>query len=471
MKLKKIIATSLIAGILGMNYVPMCAVAVEELNETQIIKEKKLSKKEKKALAEKQNRINYLNIDWWEGYNDTILMGYIFKALENNQDLKIATLKVEEARQSTKLQLSKELPQFSIGASPALIKMPNVTNTMGVFSVPMIASYEADIFLKNRDKTKSVKKLYEASQQQERATYISIVSEVAATYYNIVKLDELISLQEELINDRKEIYDLMKLANEEGIASTSDLVKADKAYIVAVSDLYDLKKAREIILNTLCVLIGESPANAQDLQRISYNEINVEKIIPEKISSEVITSRPDYLVAQKMLEKSGIDVRVAKKEFLPAIDILGLLSFSVTSAAGSGGMSWRNAIAGGAGSVMLPLFTGGAKMANFKINKNRYEQALQNYQKTNLTAIKEVNDALSRLKLDNEKYQKNLQAYDMEAQDFGFSQMKYDEGVISNLDLLQRKETLLVMKKMVATTKTETLINHIGLYKAVAGNL
>ena len=96
---------------------------------------------------------------------------------------------------------------------------------------------------------------------------------------------------------------------------------------------------------------------------------------------------------------------------------------------------------------------------------------MQNYQKTNLTAIKEVNDSLSTLKLDNEKYQKNLQALDMETQDFGFAQLKYNEGIISQLDLLQKKETLLVMKKMVTASKTETLVNHISLYKAVAGNL
>ena len=104
--MKKVIATSLIAGILGMNFVPLSAFAAQEIKQAEIIKEeKKLSKKEKKALEEKQNKINYVNIEWWEGYNDPILTDYIFKALANNQDLKIATLKVEEARQATKLQL------------------------------------------------------------------------------------------------------------------------------------------------------------------------------------------------------------------------------------------------------------------------------------------------------------------------------------------------------------------------------
>ena len=467
MNIKKIIALSLVAGILGMNYAPLAAYSLSDKIEVKT--EKKLSRKEKKALETKAAKLGYINIDWWESYNDEYLKDYILKALSNNPDMKLATLKVEEARQAAKLQQSKELPQFAVGAAPALLKLPNQTKSTGAFAIPMIASYEADIFLKNHDKTKSVKKLYEASQYQEQAVYIAVASQVGATYYNLVVLDKIIELQEEIVNDRKQIFDLMKISNEEGIVSTSDLVRAEKAYILSTSDMVELKKAREVMLNSLCVLIGENPANSGGLKRISYDDIVPLKAVPASIPSETITNRPDYLVAQKMLEKSGIDVRVAKKEFLPTIDILGLLSFATTSMAKS--MNWETAVAGVGGQVMLPLFTGGAKVANLKINKNRYEQALVNYQKTNLTAIQEVNDSLSNLKLDNEKYDKNLKTLDMEAKDFGFTEEKYKEGVISKLDLLQRKETLLVTQKLVASSKAECIVNQISLYKALAGKV
>ena len=105
------------------------------------------------------------------------------------------------------------------------------------------------------------------------------------------------------------------------------------------------------------------------------------------------------------------------------------------------------------------------------INKNKYEQSLLTYHKTNLTAIQEVNDSLSNLKLDNEKYVKNLETLGMEEKDFKFSEYKYNEGTISKLDLLQRKEALLVMQQLVASSQTDCLVNQISLYKAVAGNL
>lgn len=426
---------------------------------------------DKKVIQSKvtEYKFNDVNLDWWKNYNDEILEGYIVKAINNNYDLKIATLRVEEARQNVKLQLSQELPNLSAGYSPVLYKMNGVGNTEISHGFPVMMSYEADLFLKNHDKTKSVKKLLEVSKFNEKAAYISVASAVGATYFNIVKLDKLIEIQNEIIAQRKQIYELMKLRNEQGITSTADLTRADKSYVMSTSELIDLKKAREILLNSLAVLIGESPENINELKRISYDELIYQKPIPTEISSDIITQRPDYLAAEKMVEKAGIDVKVAKKEFLPKIDILGLLFFNTTSLGAS--MNWTNALALIGGQAMLPLFTGGKLRANLRLNKNRYEQVLQNYYKTNLVAIQEVNDSLSSLKLDNEKYHKNLKTYDMQKADFKYMQMRYDQGIMSKLDLLQQKENLSVINEMVIASKTQCYIDQISLYKSVGGKL
>lgn len=454
--MKKIISIALATSILGLNTLPVFSIGFVKKNnviQTQVT----------------EYKFNNINLEWWKSYNDELLEGYIVKAVNENQDLQIATLKVEEARQNVKLQFSKELPTVAVGAAPILYKMQGVTNTESSLGFPVMVSYEADIFLKNHDKTKSVKKLYEISKEKEKAAYISIASAIGATYFNIVKMDKLISLQEEIIKDRKQIYELMKKRNEQGITSTADLIRADKAYVIAQSELSDLKKAREILLNSLAVMTGESPNNINELKRISYDELSYNKPIPKEISSEIITQRPDYVIAEKMVEKAGIDVRVAKKEFLPKIDILGLMFFGTSSLGTS--MNWTNALAALRGAAMLPLFTGGAKFANLRLNKNKYEQILQTYYKTNLTAIQEVNDALSSLKLDNEKYNKNVRSYEMQKTDYKFMEKRHEHGIISGLDLLQQRENLLVMNKMVAASKTECYIDQISLYKAVGGKL
>lgn len=456
--MKKIVITALITNLLAINCMPVCAIHDVKNKKNRVIK-----------TQVSEYKFQDVNLDWWKNYNDDLLEGYIVKAINNNYDLKIATLKVEEARQNVKMQFANELPSAMIGASPALIKNQGSTNTSGLFAVPMMISYEADIFLKNHDKTKSAKKLQEVSKFQEKAAYISVASAVGGAYFNIIKLDKLIELQNEIITDKKQIYELMKIRNLEGITSTADLTRAEKAYVMAQADISDLKKAREIWLNQLAVLTGESPNNINELKRISYDELMYKKGIPSEISSDIIVQRPDYLAAEKMVEKAKIDVRVAKKEFLPKINILGLAAFMASSASNS--LNWTNALAALGGGAMLPIFTGGRLKTGLKLSKNKYEQILQNYYKTNLIAIQEVNDALSNLKLDDEKYRKNIQSYNMQKTDYNYMKKRYQQGIISNLDLLQQKETLLVLNKAVITGKTDCYIDQISLYKAVGGKL
>ena len=459
MNTKKILASALIISFLGLETMPVLAIEKEK---TKV----KLSRKAKKAQAQRESRLDYINIDWWQGFNDQYLNEYILKAFDNNHDLKIATLKVEEARQGVKAQLASELPSLYVGAAPGIAKLPMSTSTTGNFIIPIVASYEIDIFLKNHDKTKSMRKLYEASQLKEKATYLAIVSAVGSTYYNIVKVDKLIELQDKIVNDRKQIYELMKLRNEQGITSTSDLVQAEKAYVLADSDLTELERVRNSLLTSLSVLIGDSPENISEYKRISYDELT-KKSIPNEIPTEIITSRPDYLAAEKMVEKTGLDVRVAKKEFLPSFNIGGLLTFMATSQINA--MNWETALAGAGILGLLPIFTGGKRIANVKIQKSRYEQALQTYHKTNVEAIKEVNDALYDLKMNTVKYEKDMTALSNEQKDYKLAQEKYKEGIISKLDLMQKNEVLLSTQKLAVSEDINTYINQISLYKATAG--
>lgn len=464
-KLKKILAAIVLTSMTGMTFMP--ALAVQEVNNNVPKQYKSMIKKSKKVSDD--YKYAYVNMDFWSQFNDEILNGYIDKAVKNNYDLKMASLNVKEYYENVKLQFSNELPKLTAGYSPNYVKMPGSSDADWIFATPAIASYEADIFLKNRDKTKSVKKLYEASQFDERAAYISVASAVGTTYLNIVRLDKIVDLQQEIVELRKEIYDLMLKRNREGITSTADTIKANKALVAGETDLIEYQKQRDFLLHQLAVLIGESPANAEELTRTSYDKIVFSGNIPSEISSDVIVQRPDYLKAEKMVEKAGIDVRVAKKEFLPSFNIMGLALFNAANI----GSSWttKNMLASIGAAGMLPLFTGGSLTANLRLKKTEYERVLQNYYKTNLTAIQEVNDALVSVKKDTEKMERTRKQADLEKTDFMYNRDKFNQGVISKLDLIQFKENLLSIDKLVAQQNIECMVDYIGLYKAAGSKL
>lgn len=464
--MKKGIITLLLASFVLTQVSPVACYAVgDKKNEAKKVS---ISKSHKQRAKSDSFKYDYINQKWWDNFNDPLLTGYIDKAIQNNYDLKMATNAVDEYYQAIKINFANQLPSATVGFNTAYARLPQKNGDFN-FVTPAFASYELDLFLKNRDKTSMSKKDYEASLQDERAAYIAVASAVGTTYLNIVKLDKMIELQEEIVQDRKVIYDLMLARNKEGLTSTSDTVKANKSYIAGNTDLIEYKKYRTKLLNQLAVLIGENPNNSEQLTRISYDNLNYTGIIPVEVSSEVISTRPDYIKAEKLVEKAGLDVKVARKEFLPTINLNGIALLM----SGDIGSAWStsNALAALAGGLNLPLFTGGRRVANLKLKKASYERILNNYRKTNLTAIQEVNDALVTIKLDEQKYQDIKKQADLEREDFSYSTNKFDAGIISKLDLTQVKENVLYTDKALVNDKVNCLVNYIGLYKATGSQL
>ena len=460
--MKKIITTALLVSMLSMTIMP--AIAVTEKNSNSPKQFKSMVSKNKKNQKSDDYKFDYVNMNWWGNFNDNLLNEYIEKAVLNNYDLKMATINVEEYYQNVKLQFANELPSAVGGFGPGVFKAPGMTKTQSGFGLPIIVQYEADIFLKNHNKTKAVKKLYEGSKLDERAAYISVASAVGSTYFNIVNLDKMISLQEEIVKIRQEIYNLMLARNKEGLTSTADTIKANKALVAGQTDLIELKKNREKMLHQMCVLIGESPENASSIKRNSLDKMNYQLAIPTQIPSEIITQRPDYMRAELMVEKAGIDVKVAKKEFLPSINILGGALFN----AGDIGslFTTKNMLLGFGGGLMTPLFQGGSLIANLRLKKATYERILQDYYKTNLTAIQEVNDSLVDSRLDKDKMAQTMKQYNLEKSDYKYNEKKFNQGTISKLDLIQHQENLLTIEKLVAQQKVECMTDAISLYKA-----
>lgn len=418
-----------------------------------------------------QCKINYVNIGWWDNFSDPYLKNYIIQAIECNHDVRKASWQVEEYNHNIKLQFSRELPTLSVGTDYILNHLQDVFRgtKSNVFAVPFFASYEADIFLKNRDKTLSSEKSYVSSQYQEMSIYISLASDVATTYINLIKFDKQIGLQKRYVETKAEELKRETASYKRGVVSVPELNKVKESYKSAQSDLAELIKSRDKALNQLAVLIGESPDNVSMLKRGSWDNFNYTAKIPDEISSDVVFSRPDVMAAETDLAKANIDVRVARKEFLPRINIFGIYSFTNLGSTGFG--TWDSTLAALFVGASQDLFRGGYKVANLKIYKAKYEQMFEAYRQVDLKAIKEVNDSLLIIKQDTLIDNNTTNNLALEKDNYLRAKNSYRNGVISYPALLLEEETYLKMQQNQVNTKTNKLINYITLYKAVGGKL
>lgn len=452
--MKRLLSLAIVMSIATSYTLPALAIEDTKVEIKQIKTEK---------VSPTQNKYDYINLSWWKEFNDPIMMDYILKALENNKDLKIASLRIDEFYQNIVSQRSAQLPTIHAGFLPGYSDIGEGASDSYAF--PIFASWELDIYGKNSNKTNSIRKLWESSILDERAAYISIASAVGSTYINIVKLDAQIDLQEDIVKLRKEIFEMMKVSNKEGLVSTSDLVKANQSYIIGVTNLTEMKKNRSKLLHQLAVLTGDSPNNIEEYKRADYRDLAFKGSVPEFVPSEVIMQRPDYLKAEKMLEKAGIDVKVARKECLPSINLGGLILFNAQNIGSL--FTTSNALWGLGGGLLHPIFAGGKIKANLKTKKIAYEKSLRNYEKVNLTSMQEVNDTLVSINMDKEKLAKQMEVQDLEQKDFELTKLKYNEGVIAKLDLNQKEENLLNVNKMIYASNFDCMIDYISYYKAV----
>ncbi len=419
---------------------------------------------------------NNLNVEFFSRFNDDFLSQYVNEAIDNNHSAKQATIRVEEYRQGVKLQFANELPSFSVSANYLGIHSPkfnpNLSVSKNAFVLPFIANYEADFLLKNRDKTKSVKKTYEMSKFEEQSVYLALLTDVAAVYTNILEYDKLIEEQEKIVENYNQILndDNKKLAR--GVINATELNNSKANIEQANITLENLIKQREVLLMQFAVLLGRS-VNAEtinsDIPRGNIDNFEYNAVIPSEIESDVIFSRPDVKRAEMALEKAKIDIRVARKEFLPTFNITGIWAFN--NIAPGSFFSWESSLATLLAGATQDIFTGGRKIANLKFKKAKYEELFEQYRQADLVAVKEVNTSLCIIKHDTEIENGVNEKLNLEAKNLDNANKMLNRGVISKTQHIN-SENMYINKDMDLTrAKTRRLVNYYTLYKTVGGNL
>lgn len=429
-----------------------------------------LAKKQKNS---EPSTIEYINIKWWNKFNDPILDNYIMKLYKNNQDLKIATIKSAQSQQIMKQAFANQLPQLYFNGylqrdftasdqrfGDVLISDYNQAH----YFLPLTMSYEVDIWGENYLKTKSMKKQIEMTQQDERATYISISSNFASNYYTLIGLDKLIENQEKLVKLEEEIVNLEEEKYNSGLCPLSELLSEKQTYTQMSERLNTLKERQDVTLNQLITQLGDRYETK--IERTPYDTVTVIQT-PEEISTEIIANRPDIKKAELYIEKAGIDVKVAKRDFLPKFRVYGQVGFNA--------FDWCRIFAphtflsnvGVAPS--LDLFTGGMKKAKLKYNKLEYEKALQIYEKAILTSIQELNDAMMSARTSDANYKKSDERYKLEEEKLELANHRFQVGGESKLDNLKNQQIILLSEESKIVNYINRVIASINVYKAAGG--
>ncbi len=431
------------------------------------------AKKADKTAEKESAAIQYLNLEWWETFNDPKLCSYLQKLFENNHDLKIAGLRIKEEEQLVKQSIANELPNIQLvgniermrGAREEFGKdliIPKYTQNNIMF--PLSASYELDIWGINRNKTKSAKKDLDIVKEEEHATYISTTSSFATMYFNLLKCDKLIQIQKELLNLQENLTKLTEKKYKYGKCSIDELLAEQKNLKYIKEEFDTLNKERAILENGLKTMLADG--NIQEIQNMAGFEIPNIKI-PNSIPSEIIENRPDYAIAENYLEKTGIDVKIAKRNLLPRFIIFGQFGLN---AYGLSSLFKSESILAALGiTPAIDIFSGGRKLAYLKFNKYKYEEAGEYYRKTILTSLEDVNNTLIISKTNSQNLEDAKERHHLENINFQNANKKFEAGASTKLDSIKANKALLESEKEVISYEINGIVSAINLYKSTGG--
>ena len=231
-------------------------------------------------------------------------------------------------------------------------------------------------------------------------------------------------------------------------------------------ELNTYNESRAIVGRELGVLTGQREKDLTEMQRNDYSSVSI-ICLPKNINAEVIQYRPDYLKAEDYLEKIGIDVKVARRDFLPKFVLYGQAGFNAYSL---GNIFGNHTFKSGFGVLpVIDLFTGGAKTAHLKYKKLELEKARQIYERTILTSIQEVNNSLNTAITRDLNYKESLKRYSLEQEKFALADKKYNIGAKSVLDRMKDEKKLLNAEKDKINSQINYVISTVNIYKAVGG--
>lgn len=415
-----------------------------------------------------QNANDLANTAWWKEFNDPELNDLVARALRENKDLMIASARIDEFAGRYGITRSALYPQIGAGYDAARQKntLPGTTtkDIYNTYEAFLGASWEIDLWGKIRRQSEAARAQIIASEEGKQGVILTLVSSVAGSYINLRDLDRQLEIATSTAKARGESYKLFQDRYSGGVISLLELSQNKSQYEEALARIPALEKSIAQQENALSLLLGRNPG---PITRGKTIDELITPAIPEGLPSSLLERRPDLREAEQNLIAANAQIGAAKAAYYPSISLTGL--FGVASTSFTDLFSGPSKIWQYAGSLNLPIFTGGLLAGQVQVAEAQQQQALFSYQKAIQNAFREVNDAL----VDQDRTRAQLAAQRLQVDSLrqyaDTARLRYDNGYTSYIEVLDAERSLFNAQLQYTQTQQTQLQAAINLYKAMGG--
>ena len=411
------------------------------------------------------------DIEWQRFFNDPQLRRLIDASLRNNRDLRVAVLNIEQARAQFQIRRADQYPTLNAAVTGSRQPSANGESISSVYSAGLaLTAYEFDFFGRVASLKEAALSQYLATEEGRKTTQISLVAAVANTYLGLLADEELIALTRRTLATREDSFRLSKLRFDNGVSSELDVRQAESLIEAARVSLAQLIRQRAQDQNALVLLLGE-PATGDLAVALPAGkglaDMPVMADVPAGLPSDLLTRRPDVRQAEQLLMAANANIGAARAAFFPRISLTataGSASSHLGDLFKSGSFGWTMAP-----QLLLPIFDAGRNRAGLESATAGRDIAVAQYEKSIQSAFREVADALAGRATLGEQLRAQQAQANAEAVRFRLSDLRYQNGIASQLDLLDAQRSLFSAQQAVVQTRLAQLQSQVTLYKALGG--
>lgn len=413
--------------------------------------------------------------EWWKVFRDPKLNELEALATVNNQNLKAALARFDQARAAARMARSDLFPVVSM----PLTADRQRTSENAISPIPLNGLYyegpaynaltdfawELDLFGKIRRGAEAGRAEAEGAADAVHNVLLGIQADVASNYFKMRALDHEITLVRAAVGLRGEAFKIAKARVDAGAGSELEQAQSETEVASAEAEISTLKAQRDQLENAIAILVG---ANAASFTIPSHGRgLPTPPPIPVGAPSDLLERRPDVSQAERALAAATARIGVAKAQFFPSIKLIGRAGFQSTDIDllfQPESLIWSYGP-----SISLPLFSGGRNVFNLNKAKAQHDEALAGYRQAFLAAVADVETSLSSIRnlaVASEAQQRARNSAERAA---SLARTRYEAGTSPYLDVIEANRSTLATQRATVQIASQRLTASVSLIKALGG--
>lgn len=408
---------------------------------------------------------------WWLRFNDPILTKMVEGALQNNFDLKQAAYRVAQAKAAMRVAQGGFYPTINLNAGYNYnqnVTVPGATSQVG--SVGLEMQWEIDIIGAVRNRAKSQKAAFLASQEEYDGVMTALVAQTVETYIQLRTAQWRLRVIEGNLASQKETMQITQARFNTGLASALDVAQAKSIYYATEAQVPAMETKIAEYINQMGILLGEIPWNLANELALpdEATDLTPHMLVSVGIPAEVLRRRPDVRAAEKTIDANAAMVGARIDDWLPRFFINGQFGYASTNFQNlfdNNHMYWQVAP-----SMQWTIFSGTTLTGNIQSARAQLEEAINNYNNTVLTALQEVDNAMTHYRHVSAEVVATQKAFEQAKLTNDLALDLYKKGLVDFQNVLDAQRYLLQYEDDLVVAKSSVSLALVQLYRALGSD-